>query len=393
MVSNGFAPDLPPGSIGRYAVIGAAAAGVALRSEILTARLRRATAMTVALGVFLFVHAIVFSEARDVSLLKSAVWTTVVLTLMAAWNGLTIEDRGRLEAEVFGGVTALALLSLPLVRTEYGYLRNGAGFQGLLNQPQAFGGTIAPVGAWIAGRALEKGRPPWKSLVVLAILALEILLSESRTAGAALAIGLTAGVATSVFKRGSFTRSTIPGLFSARSALLVVLAIAALAIAQQQAAERLSVYFEKRAGVASPFEAYEAARGQFITDMLANIKERPWSGIGFGIASDASSMQIEREGRWGIPTGASVEKGVMPVAIVEEVGIPGAMLVALWLGVILHCAARRGFVASAVAWTALSTNLGEATLFSPGGLGMLMLIAVTWASARAPATPNSRATP
>jgi hypothetical protein len=70
----------------------------------------------------------------------------------------------------------------------------------------------------------------------------------------------------------------------------------------------------------------------------------------------------------------------MPLAILEEVGIFGAGAVLAWLYVLTRGAARRGIAASVVFWTALVTNMGESTLFSPGGLGLLMLILIAWAS-------------
>lgn len=382
LMSSGMGPELPSGSIGRYVVIAAAAVSVALRSALPRGPLRLSRTMfaTLLLSVFLVAHAIVFSAARDVSLLKSGVWATVVVTLLAAWRGMTPHVRGRVEADVFGGVTVLALVSLPLTGMELGYLRNGTGFQGLLNHPQVFGATLAPVGAWITAKALERSNPSWTFLGLLGVLTVEIVLSESRTAGAALIIGVVAGAVSIGLRAGTSLRVAIPGMFSRRSVVLALFAAGSVAVAWQRAAEHVSAYFAKRSQVASPLEAYDAARGQFVAEMLANIEQYPWSGIGFGVASDPASMQIERDDRWGIPTGASVEKGVMPLAVVEELGVPGAVLVAIWLGVILRRAAQNGFVASAVAWTALTTNMGEATLFSPGGLGMLMLIAITWAN-------------
>src|SRR5690606_115878 len=105
-----------------------------------------------------------------------------------------------------------------------------------------------------------------------------------------------------------------------------------------------------------------ASRGFLIDAMLINIANDPFRGIGFGIASFPSSMIVERDPMFGLPVGASVENGVAPLAILEEVGVFGAILVALWILVLLRKGAVGGLAAFAVCLTALALNMGENTL-------------------------------
>ena len=51
-----------------------------------------------------------------------------------------------------------------------------------------------------------------------------------------------------------------------------------------------------------------------------------------------------------------------------------------WLWLLVRRAARGGMTPLAVCLTALAMNFGEATLFSPSGMGMLTLILVAWAA-------------
>lgn len=81
----------------------------------------------------------------------------------------------------------------------------------------------------------------------------------------------------------------------------------------------------------------------------------------------------------GIPLMATVEKGVLPIVILEEFGIPLGVLVYLWLGVLMLCASRGGIVPFAVVMTSMLTNLAESSFFSPGGVGLLLIILTCWA--------------
>jgi hypothetical protein len=113
--------------------------------------------------------------------------------------------------------------------------------------------------------------------------------------------------------------------------------------------------------------------------MGENIREHPLLGIGFGIASFPEDFVVERDTLLGLPVSATTEKGVLPVMVVEELGALGALAFVLWLWIILRKSATRGgLVALAVIWTALLLNIGEAMLFSPGGMGLLLMILIAW---------------
>src|SRR5690625_1272208 len=208
--------------------------------------------------------------------------------------------------------------------------------------------------------------------------------SESRTAGMAYLLGMlsAASIITLITKRK--LSSNFPGLRSRRVLFLLTAAMAGLVVAGPALSERMMHYITKsgRAEVSGLAEAYDRSRGSLIEEMLDNIKDRPFVGIGFGIASDPQSMKIDRDPVLGLPTGASIEKGVMPLAVLEELGVVGFLLVAAWIWMLLKRAAFRGLAALSVLLVALFVNLGESILFSPGGQGMLILILLAWATAR-----------
>jgi hypothetical protein len=115
-------------------------------------------------------------------------------------------------------------------------------------------------------------------------------------------------------------------------------------------------------------EAYEISRGRLFESMIQNIRENPFFGIGFGIASDIQSMEIVYDPIFNLPIQAPVEKGVMFVAIIEEVGVIGFFLFCLWLKMIISQAIHNGAIYIFVIMLIFLLNLAEATLFSPGGM-------------------------
>lgn len=382
MLSEGVAPLASAASIGRYAVIMAAAFSLLLRSGLAKEEgfsISRPVLVTLVLGASLIVHSMLFSLMPDVSILKAVSWTVVMATLLSAWGGLTYDARIRLEYQLFGGLVLLLLVSLPLIFTDIGYLRNGRGFQGVLYHPQVFGPTVAFLGGWLAGRMLGTARPRWLDVALLALCVALTVMSEARTAGFALVLGMASTALVSPFIARIPARRLMPGLTSARLHVLALSVALVVVFAGAALSDRLGSYLVKRSDAVSLMTIADSSRGRLIYPMISNIQERPLAGIGFGIASDPSSMQVDRDPVLGLPTSASIEKGVLPVAVLEELGIIGSLLVVAWLWSMIRRGARSGVAAFAVLSTLLFTNLGEATLFSPGGMGLLLLILLAWA--------------
>jgi len=157
--------------------------------------------------------------------------------------------------------------------------------------------------------------------------------------------------------------------------------LSALIIASPILSEQINQFITKsgRSDASGLGEAYYESRGVLIDLMLENVASAPFRGIGFGIASHPRIMDIRRDPVLGLPIGASVEKGVMPLAVLEEVGVFGLLFVLLWLGMLLRRSARSGIAPFTVVLTILYINLGESVFFSPGGMGMLCLILFGWA--------------
>jgi hypothetical protein len=130
---------------------------------------------------------------------------------------------------------------------------------------------------------------------------------------------------------------------------------------------------------------------------MNNFREHPIAGIGLGVPSFYESAIVEKfvVRFQGIPVSATVEKGFLPTAVLEEIGLIGAALTLLLIFTISITILRYG--QPWVIWvylTAMLQNAGEAVLFSPGGKGLLIwsVVGFCYLSARdAAASQRQRA--
>ena len=114
--------------------------------------------------------------------------------------------------------------------------------------------------------------------------------------------------------------------------------------------------------------------------MLENIRADPFVGLGFGIASDPSSMSVQKV--FGIPISAVVEKGVTHISVVEELGLIGALFVIYWIALIIFNAFGAQLAQLGLVLSIVLLNFGEAALFSAGGSGLLQILLLGYASYR-----------
>ena len=396
MINPALAPDGTAAALGRFLVIGAAAVSVLLRSGVLlSGRVRLFSAITLVFAGSIVAHALLVSPFPDVSVLKAVSWLVAFVTLYAAWRGLARVEREGLANTLFWGLVGVGALSVPFILSPLGYVRNEVGFQGILNHPQAFGTAMALLGGWAVGRFLSRTTPSSLDAGVALLALFMILLSEARTGGFAFLLGVMTAVLLLRLSRRERLTLLLPALASRRVLVLGIFAGVFLILAAPTVKTLTDDFVAKsgRADVESAFEAFERSRGVLYRPMLENIQENPLRGIGWGIASQPTQMNVRRDAFTGLPVGAAVEKGVLPLAVLEEVGIVGFTAFLLWLGIAIKLAVAGGILPLSVLMTVVFVNMGESVLFSPGGMGMLHLILFTWAisigSAPAPASRHA----
>lgn len=382
MLSDGIAPFASASSIGRYAVVLCAAISVFMRKPLVNVGRTESQLfiVTFVFGIFLLVHSILFSPLPDVSILKALLWTIVMMTVLRAWGGMNFQLRIQLERELFGGLVLLGLLSIPLIFSGIGYMRNGTGFQGVLFHPQSFGPTMALLGAFVISRMLAEPKPMWRSISMAGLCLVFVVLSGARTAALALVLGVTISIIIIVLLRGFSARQVVPGFRSGRLRIFLVFILIGVALNGSMLSDVLNNFMNKNSGDESVniVSAYEKSRGFLIDAMLGNIDENPWTGIGFGIASLPTTMNIERDPVFGLPVSATIEKGVLPLAVLEELGVVGFVLFIVWLSLFIMCAVRGGMAQISVLLTLLLFNFGESTLFSSSGFGLLPIVLIGW---------------
>lgn len=118
-------------------------------------------------------------------------------------------------------------------------------------------------------------------------------------------------------------------------------------------------------------EAVTASRQGLMEMCLDDFKRNPMIGMGFQVASYTEQMA---EGSKGLILSAPIEKGVLPVMVLGEAGSIGFTIFILFLiSFYTGCGNRRLFITIVMMSILLAINMGEATFFSPGGVG-----GITW---------------
>jgi hypothetical protein len=384
MANPGLVPTSSFGTIGRFLVIIAAATSIVLRMRPLVDRHASAlTWVTVVFSVFVFFHSLFVSPYPHVSLLKLFSWLLVFLALLHAWIGMKLETRVKVANQLFWALVVLSLVSLPLMFHDVGYLRNGTGFQGVLNHPQAFGVTMALLGAWSIGRLLTARRFLLLEFAIFLLALFLILSSKTRTAGLALILAIVLSLLIARVSSLKRLHVLVPAIRSKKFRLMLMFSVIVMIGASPVLLQIVNVFITKsgRTQVVDIVTAYEVSRGVLYIPILDNIANNPWRGIGYGIASDPNALIIQRDAVFGLPVSASVEKGVMPLVVLEELGIWGFSIFLVWLLIAFRCALRGGLLALSLFFVVLLINLGEAIFFSPGGLGLLTILLFTYAMA------------
>ena len=271
----------------------------------------------------------------------------------------------------------IVLISLALLFSDFGYELNSRYFQGILNHSMSFGLTAGSLTILLLVKLFRHNRFKLFFFINILICIALILASGSRTSGLALISGvLILSILfplLNIFKFKFLPRILINRFFFLIISTLIVLML----IFNNIVMSVFSNYIMKtdKINFNNLLLSYESSRSVLYEPMIDNIIKNPNKGIGFGVASDPSSMRIKYFKN--IPVSAPIEKGVLPLLILEEVGIYGFVFFVIWILMLLIRANTNGSGSLFVLITLFMFNLGEAGLFSPNGFGMLYLILLT----------------
>jgi hypothetical protein len=381
MLNHGLFPPPESAAFLRHAVVFAAFLSVLIRGRKSAYRNTGfLIPVTATMCVFLVIHSMVFSQQIDVSLLKAISFSMTAVAAVVGWGSLSATERSDTEHFIWGSLGAIAILSVPLIPLPVGYFRNGSGFQGVMVHPQNFGPSLAVLAVLLIARGLTNRKISLWSIGLVALCVFSVYLSKARIGAGALAGGLILGVTAELLRRIAVRIREHNGLRVSRLLAASLGLGLTLAVAAPWIVPKITDFIDKGSRSESITEAAIRSRGFKLEEMLENIRERPTVGVGFGVNPSMDYFGIARDPIFGLPFMATVEKGVMPVAVIEETGIIGAIFTYPWLLLLMWRAASRGVVAGSVCFAVLVTNVAEACLFSPGGQGMFQLVLAIWAA-------------
>jgi len=270
-------------------------------------------------------------------------------------------------------VAALCVLALSLgVASNF---KEHAISRGLYNLGLYHSQTMGPMGAlfvtYLVCVVLFAGhRNRYLCLPLVVFLAYCVRLTGSRTGMGTLILGLlTCLTLAFAWNRRGLDRLRLNVSRIALIALLIlasgILLVAEFATggAIGGAVKRIVLKTDKES-VTLTFEGATASRQGSIEYSLANFRQSPIYGIGFQVAT--TDHFKENATLFYAP----VEKGFLPTALLEEVGVVGTLFFVIFVGAFLYQLVReRNIPGTTMFLTLLFTNLGEASFFALAGHG------------------------
>lgn len=243
-------------------------------------------------------------------------------------------------------------------------------FCGVTRQSQAFAILSGMVLAWVAADMLFVEKRFSKLHLVLIGVGVPLLyLSRSRAGLFSLMVGImmvAVWLPNKIMLPGMIKRRLKTGV----SAMLVLGLIGA--VISEISSDSISQWLRKVEDVEddtrSLSEAVTSSRQGLIDESMYDFRRNPMLGSGFQVA-EYTAEQVARSGS-GLVISAPIEKGVLPVMVLGETGVIGAVVFAIFLiSFYTTSCSRRLYVTAALFTVLLATNMGEATFFSPGGGG------------------------
>lgn len=365
-----YAPS-PAADVLRWLVIGAALASVSVHTARAGWSVPRAWLWLCVFTVVAGLLSIHVSYAVDISLLKLISFFIGVTAVLLAFHQ-TRHEATYWRAWFFSLFVLVVVLGFPLIFSPVGYVVNGRGFQGLLNHPQAYAVFIAPLLGWHLARLMTREIGGIRMWLLAGIAAVSLVATEARTGVIAVGGGILS--ASLLWIATGRTKFAVSRTWVLIGSVLTALVVAWAAVRWGTVSTTVTAFVMKSEAVGNITDAFYASRGFVVERSWENIRRQPLTGIGFGLASDPSMLNIRRDPVLGLPVGASVEKGIAAIGLLEEVGVIGFLVFIVALGSVLRPVLTKHapFPAAVLALSALMTNFGEATLFALGGSGLLV---------------------
>jgi O-antigen ligase len=321
-----------------------------------------------------------------ISISKSFTWFFLLITLVIAFSSLSPQETEMLQKRFFWLFFIVALISLVLhFIPVIGYAHDGRGLQGIFNHPQKLGIIFSLLSSALLIILLNQKIFSLKTiffLIVLIFYLTLIFLSASRTAVFSFFLSVLIFIFCSIFFRKQNFLKTYNFLRNKNFRILsIVLLFFAIFFYYYYYTFFLN-FFDKGQNSKNILDAYLNSRMPALSPVIENIKTSWLTGIGFGLPS-LQNYSSDNEISYTFFRHFHYEKGNLFLLVLEELGVLGFLIFILWLFFLIRVTIlSSNNIALIVIINIILLNLGEAVLFSTGGLGLFTLIFLCWAATR-----------
>ncbi len=243
-------------------------------------------------------------------------------------------------------------------------------FCGILNHSQCLGPTVACIAGWLLCDMLfvEK-RIMFVHILLFCLCPLELYKTASRTSL------LAFFVAVMVIFLYSVPQLRISSQLKRRLRLMIIAGLFVLTVSGiilEYRNNGMTNWLNKSGNMPEQknnnvtIERLTSSRQGVIAESFQDFIKSPILGMGFQVSKKHEILAKSKIIVLSVP----VEKGFLPTMVLGETGILGAFAFLFFLFQFYHECIRREYLSMlALFTTMLASNLGEATFFSPGGLG------------------------
>jgi hypothetical protein len=273
----------------------------------------------------------------------------------------------------------VVFLSVPVLFLPAGYLRAvNRSFQGIFADPQAFGVYLAIWCSYLVTYLVTSRRVSPFLLFVTGLTAYFVVASHCRGAMLAIAVSAVISGLTALFSSRVGLNYSNPWTI-ARLCTIVLFAVCLVAYEPSGISAGLKgLTLKGYTGngdnlIALLGASFEESRGEQVRSMVESIAVHPLAGVGFGVAPLGVLQVVERDPIFGLPVSAPLEQGFLPLAVLAQIGIIGALVLGAFLSKLTAPLVKFAPApALAMFITSLLINMGEMIFFSTGGIGLQM---------------------
>ena len=310
------------------------------------------------------------SYAITVSILKIIQFTIGCIVILCGYAVCRVKNAD-LVSWFFNFFFFITIFSLLFFTTNIGFLKNGRGFQGIFNHPQAYGVFLAPMLAWVTATYLMTQKKSPAMLVVIVAGWFSLFATQARTGLLSIILALITTSLLMLFRSQQQKKKFVRTILNSASIGCYSLVVIFMVINFDLLYMKMADFLVKHERELSLVEGFEKSRGFLVGRSMQNFQENPLAGIGFGIASDPEKFVVTVDNTFGLPTGAAVEKGFLPSALLEETGIIGTVFFLMFLFTLVKPVVKNvSAPMAALFFSCFFVNFGEMVFFSFGGNGL-----------------------